>query len=212
MVDISNRTLALLLVAAVVVSLGSTVVSLNKLDSVSLTGLVTEDATADLEIEGSIAIEFIVDSMNFGVGFAEDTTSDGQTVCVVASEGTVNASGSCRNFNIQPDPFRIRNIGNQIVQLEIASNATAAQFITGGGSGFASPDFEYQVRDAESGSCSGTAQTYTSLTGGGTFQPGCTAFEFATANDELFIDLRLTIPSDASIGARSATITAEATT
>jgi len=65
--DISNKTLALFLLGAIVVSLGGTIMSLNKLGDISSVGLVTQTGTVNLAIESSLSITTQDrDTINFG--------------------------------------------------------------------------------------------------------------------------------------------------
>ncbi|MCF7799319.1 hypothetical protein K9M74_05445, partial [Candidatus Woesearchaeota archaeon] len=72
--DISNKTLGLLLVAAIVVSVGGTLMSLNQLESVSPTGFATTGSgTVDLDIGSYVAIVVDDTAINFGTCTLVDT-------------------------------------------------------------------------------------------------------------------------------------------
>lgn len=76
MVDVSNRTLATLLVAAIVISLGGTLISLDRLGGLApLTGQATLD-TADIPAP-SIDVMDNIDTETDGGNESEDDVNDG---------------------------------------------------------------------------------------------------------------------------------------
>ena len=203
MVDISNKALALVLVVAVVVSIGGTLISLNKLDAFTVTGLPIQDAIASLEIEGSIAIDFVVDAVNFGSGYAIPNASAGITTCDITTDGVFNTTGYCFGFEDNLDPFLLRNIGNTAVQLDIEFSQNAAGFITGTGA-----ELEFYIENEEALSCSaGLAPAAFANVNNQTI---CTTFNHESSNDEINIHLRALIPADAQTGVRTNTVTVTA--
>ena len=67
--EISNKTLALLLVAAIVVSIGGTLISLNNVNQ-GITGHVTSNATGTTSVNvGAVTtLRFDISSVDFGAG------------------------------------------------------------------------------------------------------------------------------------------------
>ena len=83
--EISNKTLAFLLVGAIVISLGGTLISMNKLsDMAAATGLISSDktnGTVTLNVTTSIAINVTDDAINLGqLDFGETGTRDRKSV------------------------------------------------------------------------------------------------------------------------------------
>ena len=126
--DISNKTLGLLLVAAIVISIGSTVISLNKLDGFSTTGFATsQDGTVNLSISETTSISINDSSINFGtctIPGGADVTLDSfngsseynNSICTGAS-AWVSGTG---------DYLEVKNDGNVAVDIDVKSNVTAA--------------------------------------------------------------------------------------
>ncbi len=146
MAEISNKTLALLLIIAIVISLGGTFVSLNRLYNLKkifvpeITGLATDTGTLSLTISENVAINFSVnDTMNWGTG-AVDT---GKTTCLLQSNYTngsaLTYSGDAITNNCTQDDFQtvgnfvVENIGNRNVTLNITGSAARTLFGVSGG-------------------------------------------------------------------------------
>ena len=96
--EISNKTLAFLLVVAIAISLGGTFVSMNRLNTLmnlpGVTGFATANSTgtANVTITASASIRFAVNNLDFGIGAVN--SSAGNTVCSLAS-GSVAAERDC---------------------------------------------------------------------------------------------------------------------
>lgn len=74
MVDVSNRTLAVLLVAAIVISLGGTIISLDRLGGmVSLTGQVTVDAA---DVPAPVEVIAVADDSGMEADEADESGDD----------------------------------------------------------------------------------------------------------------------------------------
>lgn len=211
MVDISNKTMALLLVAAMFVSLGGTMVTLNTLGS-GITGFATTDqGTASINITGDLSIEFTTAEVDFGTGYTNDS-GGGMEQCIISTDGTA-AAGDCVDFTTPAGPFVIENIGNQDASLNIDFNgATANSFI--GGTGAA---FEYRMVDIGGTASCTTGVGPTTFTDVSTTPADVcngtgvgTGFLFADGDDELELHINVSIPQDAPVAANTATITATA--
>ncbi len=203
MVDISNKTMALLLVAAMFVSLGGTMVTLNSIGS-GITGYAPSDAgTANITIASDISIEFTTAQIDFGSGFTNDSGA-GMEHCTFDTNGT-DPAGDCVNFNSGLAPFVIENIGNQDAALALQFDDNAAGFIGG-----TTPGFEYFVQNGEAGSCTGTIAPTSFTTIDTSSNSACTVFEFEEANDELNVHINVSIPQDAPTATNTVTLTATA--
>ena len=75
--DFTNKGLALIVVVAIVISLGGTIVSLNRLNKLNphgFTGLVTSGnatGTANFSLQTNVVITFVNSLVNFGSGYVE---------------------------------------------------------------------------------------------------------------------------------------------
>jgi hypothetical protein len=138
--EISNRTLAMLLIGAIVISLGGTLISLNKLGkmkAITITGLApgTVNQTSgnvSLEIRDITWINFSVRRCNFGSGYVVKNT------CDLNSSGWENSTdpGGCSpewdTTSTCTSPLEIKNIGNNNVTLNITW-ANSSKFMQSSG-------------------------------------------------------------------------------
>lgn len=190
--ELSNKTLSMLLVAAIAVSLFGTLFSLNKLSTLSTTGYATQvNATAQVQINASTSIVFLVSSINWGSGRVNSSFTN----CSMYTDGMANNDG-CWGFATVSSPLVIENDGNVNVTLQLATNATATTFI--GGSSGGGPKFMYKIADNESSSCTSAAPTaYTDVN---TTYPGttiCAPLAFDNTKDTVKINVYVNIPDDA---------------
>ena len=120
--SVSNKTLSILLLAAIVVSLGGTFISLNRLSGITPTGYATDEGTVQLTIEEVVSIT-TEDNPNIDFGTCLLDTGVG---LLIDSEGTGNAACD----NLAPggeDPIFVRNDGTVplVVNLETSDVGTA---------------------------------------------------------------------------------------
>jgi len=209
--ELSNKSLALLLVVAIVISVGGTMVSLSKLNSIRYTGFASSSnspqGTANLTINSSLVLTFVVSNVNFGTGYTNDSGA-GIEQCVMDTNGSAN-SADCIGFNSGVSPFVLRNDGNKNLNVSISANENATTFISG-----TNPVFQFFIEDNETGSCTTpnptvwTDMNTTSVdmcgTGGLLANP--------STSDELRIHIKVSVPQDAIPGAKTATLTAAGTT
>jgi hypothetical protein len=222
--DVSNKTLALILVIATSISLLGTLITLDTLGSGggSLTGRATDDtATTNFSINSTVAVAFTVTNVEFGAGIVNATGDHNCTLNTTGAgmlAGGVNPTGGpdCIGFNATIPPLRIQNQGTQNVTLNLSFNATAAIFIGG-----TSPSFTFRALNNDTGACgnvssgSGSinlnnAQTQISAANTNFSICNSTALDWRPTNRTLSIDLGIKIPQDVQPGARRVTITAYA--
>jgi hypothetical protein len=209
--ELSNKSLALLLVAAIVVSLGGTVVSLNRLSTLSLTGFAVNDTDVgytNFSITSNVSVVFDVSRIDFGSG-SVNGSGPGLQNCTLESNGTTPDALMCLLFPTTDTQLILFNDGNQNVSVRLLSNATADEFI-GGDSGL--NNFSWKVAQNESNSCLTLSDSsFNEVAAGTLYSEGrdvCDQLDYNDNSDSLAIDLRLVIPENAFQGAREATITA----
>jgi len=211
MEEISNKTLAILLIAAIVISLGGTLISLNRLARIKVpivTGFLPgapEQAIVQLEITSLVQINFTTDTIDWGSG----TVATDKNFCVLNSyDAAIGAN--CTSFTANTAGLVLENVGNRNVTLNITMQKTAANFITGTG-----PVCKWNMSNLESNSCPGIALTP------GAWQTCATTavvvcnstgngFLSTDGNDTLNFDVLVQIPGDAAPGAKSNVMTASA--
>jgi len=209
--DISNKSVAFLLVVAIVISLGGTIFSLNKLNQLGFTGLAFSNSpqgTANLTVNSSLVLTFVVSNVDFGTGYTNDSGA-GMEHCVMDTNGSAN-SADCIGFNSGVSPFVLRNDGNKDLNVSISANKNATTFLGG-----TNPVFQFFVEDngTESGSCSSPQQTvWTDMNTTSVDMCGTSGLNYEDSTDELRIHIKVSVPQDATPGAKTTTLIAAGTT
>jgi hypothetical protein len=209
--DISNKSLATLLIVAIVVSIGGTWLVLNKAPGLlEITGLQSssDTGTAQLTIETVGAIRFAVDTVNWSTGRVN--TTNGNDRCILDTEGT-NDGNRCINFTTVNAGFQLENDGSQNASIQLAFSNDADGFI-GGSAGV--NEYRYKPVANETNSCGDQllAPIWYEVN---TTTPGdviCGTLDFQDGSDSIELDINITIPNDATAGTKSSTLTATATT
>jgi hypothetical protein len=213
--DLSNKTLAFLLVVAIVISLGGTIISLNKLNQLGVTGQVTnsnDTGIVQFSLQSNVMITFAVDTIDFGTGYINATCA-GIQYCNISTNETFGWNDTqlcgadqivtCLGALVNDSPFIIRNDGNIDVNLSVNSSKTAATFIAG-----TTPVFKWAFSNNEASSCTGTLNdTVWTAVNTSPIQNHvvCDNFNYGDA-DTLRMDIFVSVPEDAPQNAKSATI------
>lgn len=196
MKEISNKTLMYLLVAAIVVSILSTLIGVNII-RVSTVGKAA--GTVDIEILQRYSIALTDSAINFGsctptaTGCTIDSISNSEPACCALGGGT------------WPDNITIENDGNVNLNLTIETDTDASGLIGG-----SSPEFRFYGQNAEATTCAGTLQSSAlELSATGTKYVICDDFGFANSADLIYLFVELFLPEDASVAATQAGLTIE---
>ena len=212
--EISNKTLAILLIGAIIISLGGTLISLNRLARIKvplITGFygADEEAIVQLDITGLVQVNFTLDEINWGSGYVNST----EDFCVLNSYDAA-IGDNCTNFDPVTTGLVLENVGNRNATLNITMSKDAATFIGG-----LSPVCQWNVSEwDEAGSAPGLEVTagawqacstihvvVCNSTGGG--------FLCENTKDELLFDVLVQIPHPATgvtAGAKTNVMTATA--
>ena len=216
--EISNKTVATLLLLAIAVSLAGTLVSLNKIGrlGISITGMPVDASTGIAQLQVSVATELTnqYPTINWGNGYVNATYNN----CTMDSEG--NLTG-CVDFSAVSSGFLLENTGNTNLSVNYTSDKNASAFING-----TDPSFQLKVNEnsveGQSGesspldtvaSCGGawTPSTYTEVTISGSYLCGnATTYPLSPASDRdsVVVDLKVRVPEDSpATGQKTATIT-----
>ena len=209
MEEISNKTIAALLVVAMVLSLSGTFFSLNKLNMLQkgVTGYATaynDNATATLTLSSVTSIIYTTNSVDWGTGSVD--TSNGYTECNLTTSNLAAYSG-CSNFNAQPAPLVLENDGTVNVKVNITANETPSSWIGG-----TNPGFYFVGSNNEANSCDpSTGNLVTTETALSTSEVTlCENLTYDNGADALNIDLKAQVPYDAPTGSKIVQITAYA--
>ncbi len=219
MTDISNKGLALILLVAMVISVGGTIFTLSKLDSYGGSiGYVTVNETGktNFSITSSLSIRFTdLTVMQFGAGYVNDTIPSGN--CVINSTMDAAAIGAaasgCIGFNttISSRNLTIENDGNILANVSFNFTKNATNFIGG-----TTPSFQFLIKNNETGSCgtimNGSTWTEVNINGanGSSGVRVCNMFNTSDTNDTFYAALAVTIPKTASTGGHTVDIYAVA--
>ncbi len=212
--DLSNKNLAFLLVVAIVISLGGTIISLDKLNRAGFTGFATgsDVGTTNFSLTSNVMITFSTSLVNFGTGYVNGSAVG--NYCDLSTNATFgwNNTGACGGGLKNTTPFIIRNDGNINVNLTLNASANATGFVTGSGAGgYATPWFNWSLSNNESNSC-GTGLNDTTWTNVSQSNKNeCVNFLYTDATDTIRLDIKLEIPVDATQVVHTATITATGT-
>ncbi len=212
--DISNKALSMFLLAAIVVSLGGTIVSLNKLGSISTTGYATSDqGTVQLTVDASVSITTSdADTVNFGTC----TPYSGGAVTINSENGsnTSGTNGICGYASIQN--ISVRNDGTvdanvTISASDVGDNAGSGTFLA------ATPDasdIAYKATNASrhasgQGGCSAAGvefNVYHNFTTPNQPEPLCNNLTWGgTGPNSVVTDYEIVVPSN--VPAQSASVT-----
>lgn len=208
--DISNRALAMFLLAAIVVSLAGTLTSLNRLGSLTTTGYATSDSgTVQLNVGATISITLdTYDTIDFG-----SCTPLAGVDGVINSQGGANTTAICPSFTI--NNHTIRNDGN--VDVNVTINSTRIGEANGGSGATLFLDssrgvsaLAYKVsnygRGTNVGGCVGYGASYANFTAANTKFRACDNLTARATENSFTTDFQIVVPYDAVTGVTSTTI------
>jgi hypothetical protein len=219
--DISNKTLAWLVVVAIVVSIFGTTISILNLSNRqnALVAYATSNTTggASAEVSQSVILRFAINATDFGQGSVN--SSIGYWGCVLAINGsTANPTiikDGCSGFSATSPALVIENVGTSYlnVTLNFSRNATDFLSVSSGTVG----NFKYVVSNNESGSCTpvgwlnATTTAWTEVGVPNTTTVVCQNLSWAGSGNSLVIGLNLTVTDNVTQGAKFMWITAQGT-
>ncbi|MBD3204629.1 hypothetical protein GF327_10140 [Candidatus Woesearchaeota archaeon] len=161
--DISNKTLATLLIAAIVITLGGTIISINRLSQVpkaKISGRASTDTgTAEVTIQSSVSIVLQSNTVNFGTGYVNGSnaacaSSPDVNISTDGSGGTnandcwINASDDSVWSNSNGNWFDVENDGTVNVSVDIFGPTNVSFFSGQEHSDSSVNQLLWQVRDA----------------------------------------------------------------
>lgn len=201
---ISNQALVALVIAAVIVSIAGTWISLSKLKTIEITGLATEQTgTINVTAAAAADISLPTNSVNFS------TLSNGQ----VNDTSTAAFTG--------PAPFNISNDGNVCVNITVRRTQTGwlSGTVTGGNTSNNNGTLFnvtcYGNWTASSAGCrvgtqNGTGPLgsggWTNLTNGSAIL-AIGGLNYSSGNDTAEVEIRIHVPSDEAAGSKQTTVT-----
>ena len=201
--DISNKSLAALLVVAMVVSVaGTSLIMIRNLGLFSVTGKqISQSGLAQVEVTTNASFIFSVSSLQWGTGYVN--TPGGFYNCTLNTNGTTTG---CAGFNTLTTPLQLQNDGNRLLSVDLNFSKTSGEFLS-------SPLSTAQFRVSEvNDSCIG-ALSNTTWSDFDTANPTiCANLQPLNGNDTLNIDFNLFIDYNETASNKNVTVTALGTT
>ncbi len=199
--ELSNKSLALLLVAAIVISLGGTLISLNRLSQQGLTGLAAGTVVLNVSENMSCTIS---SNVSFGTSVGQILTIVNLSTAVANTNGFTDCTSNdaCRGM-------MINNTGNINVNVTFSSDKNGTTLL--GGPGASPASFNYSVVNGSNngallpGCNTGlkTAWTYVNET----TTTICTNLTALSTNKAMTIEYNATIDANTPTGMKTALIT-----
>jgi hypothetical protein len=182
--NVSNKTLGLFLVAAIVVSVGGTFFSLDKLDDFSSTGYASGGSgDVNLVIDTSLSIVLTDNGIDFGTCLLTGGTMTFDSS--LDDDGVNNSACTAGTF---PDSMTIENDGNVVANITVQTDALLVDeydFATGSSMEFKS--------EADESPC-GDVVAWTTFATKAVDQTVCDNFKTAAAEDSFDFFIRITLP------------------
>ncbi len=216
MAEITNKGLTVLLVIAMVVSIGGALVNISKIAELAkivpiskIAGLVTTIGTVNITLQSNVQINLSTYQIEFGPGWVTPGMGDAARLNTTAGtkgkENWTNASG----YVFLPNNITVENTGNRNVSVNFTSDKLAAAFIGGGAGSITDPVFQFKGKNKEFFSCNETGNLTTSWTSVITAEANvvCKCMDFVDSRDEIFVNVQVLIPSDVPVGGKNATLT-----
>ncbi len=202
MQDISNRTLALFLVFAIIMSLGATIYSLNKISSFSITGQAQLlPGRVNLSVQNSISILLYNSSVDFGSGWVNvsciEIKDNSKTFANLSAGVTSNDTSDCWTGNMNATSILVENNGN--VNVSVSVRGPSALSFFNNYNGVSTYNLTIKARQHEASSCvSGLNLTYNEMHLNRTM---CSLLKYYPDNqDSIGIDINILIPRDLPAG------------
>lgn len=159
----------------------------------SLFGTMTGYATlgiVNITVNRFVAINFTTDYVSFGVG----TVTLGEDNAIIDTRGEVVGG----NWTPLTEGFVLENIGNEAASIYIRSSKDAREFLGG-----TNPQYEFSIENLEANSCKNESVVFGDWYSVSSVSNGilvCEEFSPLSNSNSINLDVRLTIPSDATVG------------
>lgn len=210
--EISNKALAILLVLAIVVSIGGAVINIAKMSEFSgiiptikgITGMGTT-GTVNVSLQATTNLNVTQTFTDFGVGYVTTNTFGAR----------VNSTGNKTNWTVigvfDPLNLQLENIGNVNLSVSVSADKSALTYLGG-----TSPIFQFAAttKTPDVSACVvgyNLQSTLTNVPLSATTANVCSNLGFVAASNELNVSIELIIPYDAPVGNKTVTLTFNST-
>jgi hypothetical protein len=202
--EISNKTLATLLVVAIVISLAGTFFAMRGVSQVTnvITGaLPTATGTTKVYINQTVSITLRNNNVDFGAGYRNSSVVADAAECNLTSSA---AQPSCwvNTGTYNPSDFWLENDGNVYANVTINSTVAANYFNTCGTTTIIAgdPDYTWAGKELASGGCGAAYGTLDTSEGQftGAHQLLCTNLSADDSVDDFNVTIKLYVPTGPS--------------
>ena len=210
MVEISNRALAYIMIAAMFVTVLSTGATLMRLDFLQaeqvLSGYASNpNATARLNLSATTSIVFRQDVIDWGTGYVNTSEAPNCTLTTIGKPGHLFGCGNFTDVP-QPGPLELENNGNLAVFVDLRLEDTPEDWIGSGALAW--------INASENSSNTGTACTDSLQTAEVPISTSdiriCDNLNFGSGASVIDIGMRVEVPSAAPPGEKSVQLVATA--
>jgi hypothetical protein len=205
---ISNTVLVVLVVVAILVSLGGTFMTLSMLQPKMVMTGAGITSIMQFEILSIASVNVVQTAMDFGAGMVYSNctacylnSNDSTDQTDVCYGSTTNACGNWSWTAGDAFAFEVENTGTVAANVTVQTNETAANFIGG-----TSPTQEYFTKDNETGSCS-EQENASFIPLNTSTSRACYGFNHEDGTDQFFTHIRIKVPEDATTGSKVAQLT-----
>ncbi|MBS3090346.1 hypothetical protein J4433_01095 [Candidatus Pacearchaeota archaeon] len=213
MTEISNRTLAALLVVAIVISIGGAILTVTQVTNLvniipALSGITGLGSTGRVNVSVLSLAQFTVaqpNAVDFGVGYVV-----AQNFAVLNSSNSTPAAWTVSGTTWAAKDLSLENTGSVYLNISVESGSTAATMIGGGAGAIPDPAIKFAPYNNESGSCAsagGSIAALTSFAAASTKYKVCENFSYQASENSLNVTIELLIPGDVATGNKTAQLT-----
>ncbi len=223
MEEISNKTLAVLLVMALAISLVGTLISLDRIGRMGVTGAATSGTGAvNLTVSITAAITLINNTVFWGSGYVNGTTITSNcsldTSTLVPERGRASTGGlgggGCVDFSGNIDGIVLENSGNTDLIVYFNSTQNASGFLYNVTDSIIKPKFMWKVANGKPGACKGTLGPTAWVEMNNTNQTPlvtiCTQLDWGDTSDRLNISFNITFHRNISAGEHNTSLSISA--
>jgi len=201
--EISNKTLATLLVVAIVISLAGTFFAMRGVSQITniVSGSAVTTGTAKVNVTETASITLTQATVSFGTGYRNASAVVVTSECNLTTQQTNNPPGCWINVTeFAPIPFNLMNDGSVYVNVTInSSNATSFLY---GTPTAGIQRYQWTASDADQGQFLGGDDGCVGIMSGTDWtefneleQLVCTNMSPYDAGDELKVDVNISIPA-----------------
>ena len=201
-----NNVICIFAVIAIIISIANVSMSLYKFSEYkkSITGNTLGSGYVNVTVSTQLAVNFSRDTLNWGPGIV----SAGETNATLSTsqEAATASRGNWSTTNAKG--LILANIGNLNASIVLAGTKTGTTFFGG-----STPEYKWNITAKDTNPCISTSFTLGQWYAVNTTAKICSHLGYLAAANEIYIDILLTVPYDATItGIQSDTITATAST